>query len=85
MEQTFVLKIYRGLERNRQKIHTVSSSQLVHQDTLRFIERPEESRLLHCMHMIECFRFNRGIIFKNLRSFKYDNQLEEWKPHEITM
>lgn len=71
MERSLAIEIYRVLVRNDQKLTKgiMKAVTMVYQDMFRVREHPEIGRVMHCMHRIGGFRFNRSIHHTNLRQF----------------
>jgi hypothetical protein len=69
-EQILALEIFRAMEKNKQQLTKgiLKAVTMVYQDMLRVRERPGEGRVMHCMHRIGGFRFNRSITVVNLRT-----------------
>ena len=68
-EQTLAMEIYRAMERNKQKLTKgiLKTVTMIYQDMFRVRVRLEESRVIHCMHRVGGFRFNRSITVANMR------------------
>ena len=70
LEQILALETFRAMEKNKQQLTKgiLKAVTMVYQDMLRVRERPGEGRIMHCMHRIGGFRFNRSITVANLRA-----------------
>ena len=74
-EKTLALEMYRTAKRLNQKLTkgVLKAITMVYQDMLRVRALPGVGRVLHCMHRIGGFRFNRSISATNLRQYKPTN------------
>ena len=85
MERSLAIETYRVLVRNGQKLTKgiFKAVTMVYQDMFRVRDHPELGKVLHCMHRIGGFRFNRSINHTNLRFFKDLAPEEGWGPQEM--
>ena len=85
MERSLAIETYRVLVRNNQKLTKgiFKSVTMVYQDMFRVRDHPELGKVLHCMHRIGGFRFNRSVNHTNLRFFKELAPEEGWGPQEM--
>ena len=72
IDATLALEIFRALKRTKQKLNKgiLKAITMVYQDMFRV--RPyvdKGGRLIHCMHRVGGFRFNRSLTQANLREF----------------
>ena len=85
-EQILALETFRALEKNKQKLTKgiLKAVTMVYQDLFRVRDRPGEGRVMHCMHRIGGFRFNRSITVVNLRALNvfWSNP---FKPQDLLM
>ena len=74
-EKTLALEMYRNVKRLGQKLtkSVLKTITMVYQDMFRVRRLPGIGRVLHCMHRIGGFRFNRSINATNLRQYKPTN------------
>ena len=70
-DQTLALEIFRNCKRTKQKLNKgiLKAITMVYQDMFRVRPVVEVGRIIHCMHRVGGFRFNRSITLTNLRAF----------------
>ena len=69
VDTTLALEIFRALNRNKQKLNKgiLKAITMVYQDMFRVRPYPDKGRIIHCMHRVGGFRFNRSLTQTNLR------------------
>ena len=70
-EKTLTLEIYLNAKRLKQRLTkgVLKTITMMYQDMFRVRNLPGVGRVLHCMHRIGGFRFNRSINATNLRMY----------------
>ena len=72
IDTTLALEIFRALKRTKQKLNKgiLKAITMVYQDMFRVRPYPDKGgRIIHCMHRVGGFRFNRSLTQANLREF----------------
>ena len=63
VDTTLALEIFRAFKRTKQKLNKgiLKAITMVYQDMFRVRPYPDKGRILHCMHRVGGFRFNRSL------------------------
>jgi hypothetical protein len=71
IDTTLALEIFRALKRTKQKLNkgVLKAITIVYQDMFRVRPYPDKGRIIHCMHRVGGFRFNRSLTQANLREY----------------
>ena len=80
------MEIFRAMEKSGQKLTKgiLKAVTMVYQDMFRVRDRPGEGRIMHGMHRVGGFRFNRSITVPNLRSLVVFCTIP-YKPQELLL
>ena len=80
------MELFRAMERNGQKLTKgiLKTVTMIYQDMFRVRVRQDEGRVIHCMHRVGGFRFNRSLTVANLRQLQWQNE-NGWKPQTLLM
>jgi hypothetical protein len=71
IDTTLALEIFRSLKRTKQRLNKgiLKAIIMIYQDMFRVRPYMEKGRIIHCMHRVGGFRFNRSLTQANLREF----------------
>jgi len=70
-DKTLALEIFRNLKRTKQRLNKgiLKAINMVYQDMFRVRPYVDKGRIIHCMHRVGGFRFNRSVNQTNLREY----------------